>query len=188
MTGSKTVKRFEQPTGSPSTGEPVFLVVGKLRRPHGLHGAILMDMLTDFPERLIPGKIVYLGIEFNPIIIGSIRNHGRSFLVNFENLTKREDVDSLRNQYVHVRTEDCPPLPEGEYYHHQLIGLSVIDEQGNALGTFNAILETGANDVYIIRPQEGPDILLPAIESVIQKIDLIDHVMYVNVPPGLIPE
>lgn len=188
MTREKNNKRTERPTGSPSTGEPVFLVVGKLRKPHGLRGEVLMEVLTDFPERLVPGKTVYLGDEYTPLTIENIRNHGKQMLVKFEILDYREDVEEMRNQFIHVQTKDSPPLPDGEYYHHQLIGLNVIDENGNLVGYIHSILETGANDVYIIRPSQGPDILLPAIRSVILEIDLNRKMIHVQIPPGLIPE
>jgi 16S rRNA processing protein RimM len=147
-----------------------------------------MEALTDFPERLVAGKKVFLGAEYTPLVIESIRYHGKLLLVKFENLDYREDVDEFRNQYLHVPTEDRPPLAEGEYYHHQLIGMNVIDENGIHLGHIKSILETGANDVYIIHPLQGPDILLPAIKSVIKEIDLNNNVMRVQIPPGLIPD
>ena len=188
MTKAAKSRRSEQPTGSPPTGEPVFLVVGKLRRPHGLLGEILMDILTDFPERLQPGATIYIGADYRSFTIRSLRPHRGGLLVAFDPYNDPESVGILRNQLVYVRADDRPPLPEGEYYHHQLLGLHVISDQGQSLGYLTKILETGANDVYVVRPECGPEILLPAIETVILDIDLERGEIHVHLLPGLLSE
>ena len=94
----------------------------------------------------------------------------------------------MRNELVYVRADDRPPLAEGEYYHHELIGLRVVDESGDILGILVQILDTRANDVYVVRPQAGPEILLPAIESVILDIDLEKGEIRVHLLPGLIAD
>lgn len=177
-----------QPAGSPPTGEPVFLVVGKIHRAHGLNGDVVFDVITDFPERLRPGIVVYTGDDHIPLVINRRRWHSSNMLVRFDGYENPEDVALLNNLYVYVRADDRPPLPEGEYYHHQLLGLDVIDDQGQKLGKLVQILETGANDVYIVKPDSGKDILLPAIEDVIQKIDLENSVLVVHIIPGLLSE
>jgi 16S rRNA processing protein RimM len=176
----------EQRTGSPKPGEPAFLVVGLLRRPHGVHGEILMDVMTDFPERLVAGVTVYVGENYHPVRIHSMRHHGDFLLFLFDGYSNPEEVAELRNLLVFVRADDRPPLPEGEYYQHQLLGLRVIGDDGQMLGTLTQILETGANDVYIVRPETGPEILLPAIESVVKQIDLQQGEIRVHVLPGLL--
>jgi len=181
-------QHLEQPAGSPAKGEPVFLVIGKLRRPHGVQGEINMEILTDFPERLKKGIVVFVGQDHRPETINGLRQHGSGLLVAFHGYHTPEEVGVLRNEMVYVRADDRPPLAEGEYYHHELIGLRVVDESGNLLGTLTQILDTRANDVYVVRPQAGPEILLPAIESVILDIDLEQGVIRVHLLPGLIAD
>ncbi len=188
MTGRRLSRPKEQPAGSPSSGEPVFLVVGMLRRPHGMRGEILMDILTDFPERLQAGKVVFVGEDHQEETIDKLREHGKALLISFKSYNTPEAVAELRNQWVFVRAEDLPALPEGEYYHHELIGLRVVDEDGNPLGVVTHILDTGANDVYVIQPESGPEILIPAIDSVILNIDLRKAQIQVHILPGLIPD
>jgi len=94
-------------------------------------------------------------------------------------------VAAFRNQYLYVRADELPPLPEGEYYHHQLLGLRVFDLQGNLLGVLSEILETGANDVYVVRDEGGSEILLPVIEGVILEVDLGARRLIVNPPEWL---
>ncbi len=121
--------------GSPPDGEPAFLVVGKLRHPHGVHGEILMEVITDFPERLQSGMTVFVGEDHQPQRIRSLRGHGRGLLLTFDGFTTPETVGALRNAMVYVPTADRPPLPEGEYYHHQLLGLRVVSDDGQRAGT-----------------------------------------------------
>ncbi len=147
-----------------------------------------MEMLTDFPERLVPGRLVFVGPERTALKIQAIRQHGKSYRVSFEGFTTREQAGGLRNQWVTVRTDDLPALPEGDYYHHQVIGLRVLADDGRLLGRVVEILETGANDVYIVRSEHGEEVLLPAIEGVIQAIDLAAGEMQVQILPGLLPE
>jgi 16S rRNA processing protein RimM len=177
---------FEKKTGSPTPGEPEFLVVGKLRRPHGVRGELWMDVLTDFPERLRPGLTVYAGEKHQVLHIRRCRSHGSSLLVTFEEFSDPETAGALRNELVYVRAADIPYLPEGEYYHHQILGLHVVGENGNSLGSVIDILETGANDVCVVRRESGSEFLLPIVDSTILEIDLTKGVMRVHLLEGLI--
>ena len=186
MSRTEESKKSGNRTGSPVTGEPDFLVVGKLRHPHGLHGEILMEVITDFPERMQPGVTIYVGEAKLPLEIHSQRWHRDSLLLAFKSFQNPETSDELRNQWVYVTAEDRPKLPEGEYYHHQLLGLAVLTDEGRELGKLTGILETGANDVYIVLAPSGHEILLPAIEPVILNIDLEGGKIIVHPLPGLL--
>lgn len=159
-------------TGSPAPGGPVFLAIGFLRRPHGIKGEIVMDILTDFPERILSGKTVYVGDEHEPLQLASVRSNDRALLVRFAGFQTPEEAGRLRNKTVFSRSAELPQLPEGEYYHHQLLGLAVVNEAGEALGVLEDILETGANDVYLVKSSEDKELLLPAIEDVILEVNL----------------
>ncbi len=187
MTRRRSSSLMNSQPGSPLPGEPVFLAVGKLGRSHGVGGEMQMVVLTDFPERLQPGVILYVGPQHQPLRLKSRRWHDRMMLVAFEGYTVREEVAVLRNQLVYVRADDRPPLPEGEYYYHQLLGLQVVDEDNQLLGELVEILETGANDVYVVRTPVGAQVLLPAIDDVILNIDLARRLMCVHLLPGLLP-
>jgi 16S rRNA processing protein RimM len=175
----------EQPAGSPSTGEPAFLVVGKLRRAHGLRGEMLVEIITDFPERLQPGVTVYIGEPPRPLRIRSRRTHGQGLLLAFDEYTTPEAASELRNELLFVPAHDRPPLPEGEYYHHQLLGLRVVADDGQELGRLVEILDTPANDIYVVRAASGAERLLPAIEPVVREIDLPKGEIRVHLLPGL---
>jgi 16S rRNA processing protein RimM len=86
---------------------------------------------------------------------------------------------------VYVKAADLPSLPEGQLYLHELFGFAVVDEAGNSLGELVEILETGANDVYVVRNEAGKEILLPAIPSVILEVDAANRLMRVHLLEGL---
>ncbi len=180
--------RVEAGPGSPSSGEPVYLAVGFLRHPHGVHGEMLMEIHTDFPHRLKPGTQVFVGEAHKPMVITGKRPHTDGLIMSFAELNTREEVSILRNQWVYVPAADRPPLPEGQYYFHQLIGLSVVDESDVRLGRLNEIIETGANNVYVVVGEDGSELLIPAIPAVILEINLNSRLIRVRLPPGLVEE
>jgi 16S rRNA processing protein RimM len=171
-------------TGSP-TGEPLYLSVGFLRRPHGVHGEIIMDLHTDFPERLRKGRKLFLGEEHKAVTLEAMRPHANRVLIKFKAIDTPEEVGHFRNQWVYAAVKDLPPLPEGQHYQHELIGINVVDENGNPLGVLEEIVETGANDVYVVRDDVGKEILLPNIPSVVLDLDFARRIMKVHLLEGL---
>lgn len=174
--------------GSPLPGEPAFLAVGKLRHPHGVRGEMLMEVFTDFPERLQPGVVLFVGQAGTQLRLIKSRQHREGLLMTFEGFTSPEEVGLFRNQIVYVRTADRPPLANGEYYHHQLIGLQAVSDAGKTIGIVTAILETGASDVLVILPETGPEILVPVVDSFIREIDLDKRTISVQLIPGMLAE
>ena len=171
-------------TGSPF-GEPLYLSLGFLRRPHGVHGEIIMDLHTDFPERLRKGRKLFVGEERKPLTLEDIRPHAKGVLVKFKNINTPEDAGQIRNQWVYAAMKDLPPLPEGQHYQHELLGINVVDENGNLLGVLMEIMETGANDVYVVRDDSGKETLLPNIPSVVLDLDFGARLMKVHLLEGL---
>jgi 16S rRNA processing protein RimM len=167
-------------TGSPAPGGPVFIALGFLRRTHGINGELVLDPLTDFPERLRAGRLVYVGENHEEHKLGSVRQADKSYLITLRGFKTPEEAAQFRNTYVYARADELPRLPEGEYYHHQLIGLAVVDENGSPLGELVEIIQTGANDVYVVRSESGSEQLFPAIAEVILEIDLARQEMRVR--------
>jgi 16S rRNA processing protein RimM len=170
-------------TGSPN-GEPLYLSVGFLRRPHGVQGEIIMDLHTDFPERMKKGRKVFVGEEHKPMTLTNVRPHQLGLLVKFSDVDTPEEAGLYRNHWVYVQTKDVP-LPDGQFYKHELLGIKVRDENDSPLGELVEILETGANDVYVVRDDSGKEILLPAIPSVILDLDIDRGLLKVHLLEGL---
>jgi len=178
---TRQINRVKIP-GSPLTGEPEYVLIGRLQRPHGVTGEIVFGIHTDFPERVTTGKIVFLGNKHLPRKFTGIRPFNNNLLVTFENIKNREEAAELTNLEVFVLTKDLPKLENGQYYHHQLIGIKAVLEDGTSVGTLREILVTGANDVYVMVNLVGQEILLPAVESVILDINLETRFMKVKLP------
>ncbi len=183
MTPDPKVRKEDQSrSGSPRSGEPVYLTVGKLRRTHGVKGNLLMDILSDSSEVFIPGRTVYLGPKYHEVKIVEVRSANQNLLIRFEGYDDCDKAAILRNQIVSIRTENLQPLMEGRYYHHQVVGLNVIDESEKDLGILTEIITTGANDVYVITASDGSEILIPAVKKFILKFDLEKHRIVVKPP------
>jgi len=160
--------------GSPKNGEPLFLVIGKIRKPHGVRGELLVEILTEFPERIKPGGIVFLGKKKHKQMIGSVRFTHTGMLLKFQDLDDRDEAGIFRNQLVYIKAANLPELPEDKYYFHELIGMDVKTQAGELLGSVSEILETGANDVLVVT-RSGEEELIPFIEQVIIKIRKEDN-------------
>ncbi|HEY3340909.1 MAG TPA: ribosome maturation factor RimM [Anaerolineae bacterium] len=128
---------------------------------------------------------VYLDDSPEAQPIESYRLHQNAILLRLQGVSSRSDAEALRGVRVSIRTHELPKLGEGEYYSHDLVGLHVVDETEQTVGEIREVLATGSNDVYIITMPDGKELLLPAIESVIRKIDLVTRVMNVVIPDGL---
>jgi 16S rRNA processing protein RimM len=153
-----------------------------------VNGEIIMDVHTDFPERLTAGKIVFTGDSHRPVKLAGVRAHAGGFLVKLSGVDTPEQAGLYRNTWVFVKTSDVPVLPQGQVYQHQLLGLDVVDDRGAPLGRLTEILETGANDVYVVKNADGREVLLPAIPSVILDLDLDRRSMRVHLIEGLVPD
>ncbi|MGA9397301.1 MAG: ribosome maturation factor RimM [Anaerolineaceae bacterium] len=167
--------------GSPAKGEPVFLAIGRLRSAHGVHGEINLEIWTDFPERIKAGNSLYLGDDRQEVIVTAVRGKNRLLLLSLQGYDVRESVNTLRNQIVYTQTANLPKLPPGQYYHHELVGLHVVDENDVEIGMIQDILVTGANDVLVLS-DHGKELLIPLIKDVVLSIDLTAGLVKVKPP------
>lgn len=168
--------------GSPQPGEPVFILIGKIRKAHGVDGEIMIDAYSESPERFKPGRKIFLGEDHQPHVIRSRRTMDKAMLISLKDISDPELVGKYRNKFIYILKEDLPTLPEGEYYHFDLIGLQVFDPSGKLLGKLVEVIETGANDVYVVDNEQGEEMLIPAISQVVVSVSIPDGKMVVNPP------
>jgi len=174
----------ESKTGSGTLEEPVFVLIGRLQRVHGVDGEIAMRVLTDFPQRIRHGKQVFVGENHQQMIIESVRPKAELLLLTFKGITTREAAQELTNLEVFVEARNLPKLPEGKYYHHQILGLQVYEGE-ELLGYISEIIETGANDVFAVRLTRGGELLIPNIPEVVLAVELEEKRMLVHLMEGL---
>lgn len=151
---------------------PDRLVVGRVATPHGTRGEMRIAIVASQPDALRGLRTLYFGEEQEPRQMR--RFHplpgGKEAILRLSDITTPEEAAELRGQRIWVDRTALPPLPKDEFYHYQLLGLEVFDESGTLLGRLSEIIETGANDVYVVRGPAG-ELLLPAIEAVIREVD-----------------
>lgn len=174
---------------------PHYLIVGEVLRPHGVRGELRVRVLTEHPERFIKGdvKTVHLGTDPNqaqaiPYTVRSARMHKNYLLFKFEEIRDRDDADTLRGQFIMVDFENAIPLDEGEYYAYEIIGLAVQTTDEQTLGTIRDVIQTGANDVFIVKGGPYGELLLPAHDETLLKIDFDAQIVTMSLPDGLLPE
>jgi 16S rRNA processing protein RimM len=158
-------------SGSPQQGEPVYIPIAKLRRPHGVHGELQLEVLTDFPQVIKPGINILIGKNKKEYGLATVRPAANILLVGIKGVVDRDQASLLRNQLVYLRESEIAALPVGRFYHKEILGMQVEDGTGNPIGSVAEILVTGANDVYVVKSAEGNEILIPAIKSVVLSID-----------------
>jgi 16S rRNA processing protein RimM len=160
MTGPTGPRSSKRKNSAKNSGQPRpefrYLAIGRIVRAHGVRGEVSMTVLTEFPERFETTKQVYLGDEFEatPYTLESYRWHKDNLLLTLAGVTTRTEAEQLGNPYVQIPVEEAVPLAEGSYYLYQLIGLAVITDKGEVLGNIVDILETGANDVYVVETDQ----------------------------------
>ncbi len=153
---------------SPPEVSDGFVAVGWIRGPHGIRGELKVSTLTDFPERFEAGSDLWAnGARYR---VSGVRPHRGGLLVELEGIEVREQAEALSGALFEVPEQELASLADGQHFRFQIIGMEVVDGEGHALGRVSDVLDTGANDVYIARNDEG-DLLIPAIDSVVKEID-----------------
>lgn len=171
-----------------SSAEPRFLAVGRVIKPHGVAGEVRVELMTDRPERFGWLEAIYVG-EHNPRRVGviSARRHGDYVLLRLDGYPTRTEAELLRNELLQVPEAEAIPLEEGEYFLHQLLGLEVVTESGRSLGRLTSVLETGANNVFVI-DGAGGELLVPDIPDVVREVDVAGGRIVIRPLPGLLDD
>jgi 16S rRNA processing protein RimM len=165
---------------------PLYVVVGRVIKPHGVLGWVKVEALTANPRRYREGNTFLLeGNERGErLLLEDVKESAGTLLVKFEGLDDRKKAERLKGRKLLVTPEELGEPPRNHLWEHQLIGLDVITNQGRYLGEVEEILETGANDVLVVRGDK--ECLIPMIEEVIVGVELEDGRITVEPPPGLL--
>jgi len=159
------------------------ILAARLIAPHGVNGLISADSYSDNPGRFQPGAVFLLADGGSLLLEQASRHKGR-LLLGFQGVADRNAAERLRGRELFVPEQQAPALPEGSYYHYQILGLKVL-EHGVELGVIIDILDYSANDVYVLRRTDGGETLIPALKSVVKRVDPAAGVLEVELPEGL---
>lgn len=163
------------------------LRVGIISSTHGICGEVKVFPTTDDTGRfkILKQVILDTGKEKIDLEIERVKFFKQFVILKFKGIDNINDVEKYRGKDLLVTRENAIPLEEGEYFITDLIGLEVISDEGEELGILKDVLQTGANDVYIVERKNGKELLLPAIKQCILQTDLENGVMTVHVLDGL---
>ncbi|HQI80412.1 MAG TPA: ribosome maturation factor RimM [Deltaproteobacteria bacterium] len=144
--------------------------IARINGPHGLRGRIRITPFGGSFESFIHYTHVMIGSDPSPVALLSVQKSKGSYIIALEGYTHISQVEHLKGQILHVRPEQLEPLPEGEYYWRDLIGLRVVDREGALLGEVVSVLATGSNDVLVV--DEFKQHLIPFTGDVIVEVSL----------------
>ncbi|MDE2483711.1 MAG: 16S rRNA processing protein RimM [candidate division NC10 bacterium] len=164
------------------------LVLGRAVKAWGLKGELKVQPYADSIAIAAGSATVYLrGArgDLTEYVVERVRQVGPAWIMQLQGVETIEQAERLVDCELLIPRSAAPMLPEGTYYHGDLIGLRVVTEEGRELGRIVDILETGANDVYVVHG-EGSEWLLPATKEVVRKVDLAREIMLVHLLEGMI--
>lgn len=162
--------------------------IGRIVGTHGYKGSVKVASLTDFPQRFKELKkvIVSHGKKQIEMDVESSGQYKGMILMKIKGIESKEEAQLYHNALLCIPEEEIYPLPEGYYYHFQLVGLAVYDMEKGYLGVLKEVLETGANDVYVVKSEQYGEILIPALKQVVLEVDLNEKKMQVKLLDGLL--
>lgn len=164
------------------------VVVGKITTTHGLKGTVKVLPMTEKKERfydlvqimaeLADGKQKVLTIE-------GISSFKEGFLIDFKEIKDVNAAQKLRGAYLQIPRSQAMELEEGEYYIFEIIGAEVFTDEGECLGILENVIETGANDVYEVKTEDGKEILIPVIPDCVLEVNTEEKKVVVHLLEGM---
>ena len=164
------------------------LQVGVISSTHGVRGEVKVFPTTDDVTRFRQLKKVYLdtGREMLPLEIQNVKFFKQFAILKFKGIDNINDIEKYRGKSLMIDREDAADLEEDEYFIADMIGMKVCTEDGSEFGTLKDVMETGANDVYIIDSLEHGEVLIPAIRECILDVDMDEERMTIHLMEGLV--
>jgi 16S rRNA processing protein RimM len=174
----------------PAQAVPARLIVGRVVRPHGVKGEVVVQPLTDAPDRFIAGAEFALGDPeqaepLRPLVVAAARDDRGWLLVSFDGIVDRDAAEPLRGELLSIPREAARPLAADEFWSHQLVGLAVFDRQGACRGVVDDVLPGTAHDLLSVRLEGGATVLVPAVAALV-TVDLDAGRVVVDAVPGLL--
>lgn len=158
------------------------IVVGKVVGAYGRGGMLKVLPLTDFPDRFFRMDRVTLQRDGKrkAYTVAGVKNHNRHVLMELAEVADMSAAEELKGFLITISPEELTPLPEGSFYIFDLVGLRVYSPEGEYLGVVEDVIQTGANDVYVVAGGEKPPVLVPALKSVVREVDIAAGKMVVD--------
>lgn len=164
------------------------LQVGVITQTHGVRGEVKVFPTTDDPERFLDLKKVLLdtGKETLPLEVQSVKFFKQFVILKFKGIDNINDIERYKRCPLLVTREDAVELEEDEFFIADMIGMNVETDDGKAFGTLKDVMETGANDVYVIESEEHGEVLVPAIKECVLDVNIEEQKMIIHLMDGLV--
>lgn len=167
---------------------PDTVIVGRVRKPHGVHGEVVVEPSTDTAERLVPGADLLVRPTSGsprPVTVASVRPHREVLLIRFLDLESRDDVEELRSAWLEVDRSLVPTAPQDAYYYYELVGCSCRDQRGSDLGTVVELIEDGGG-LLLELEKNHERLLIPFVRAYVREVDVETGRIVLELPDGMI--
>ena len=163
------------------------LKVGVITSTHGIRGEVKVFPTTDDPKRFLDLEEIILdtGKEKKTLSIQYVKFFKNMVILKFKEFDNINDVEIYRQKDLYVTREQAVPLEENEYFIADLIGLTAVSDEGEELGEIADVLQTAANDIYVIKKQGTSDLLVPAVKECVLSVDIAGGIVTLHLLPGL---
>lgn len=163
------------------------LQVGVITTTHGIRGEVKVYPTTDDAHRFedLVSVLLDTGKELCELEIEKVKYFKQYVILKFRDVDNINDIEPYKGKSLYVTREFAVPLEENEYYIADLIGMEVSLEDGTPFGILKDVMETGANDVYVIKTEDGKEVLIPAIKDCIREVDVENGKMTIHLLKGL---
>lgn len=169
--------------------EEKMYIIGEIVNTHGVKGEVRIKQITDFDERFDAGSTVYLknkANEYSALTIATSRLHKNLFLVRFEQYSTLDEVEKLKGLSLYIKEDQLTELSPGEFYYHEIIGCTVYSTEDELIGKVDSILAPGANDVWVVKTEDGKEHLIPYIADVVKEVDVGNKRITIEIMEGLL--
>lgn len=163
------------------------IAIGKIVGTYGHRGMMKVLPLTDFPDRFFEMDRVTLEQDGKQkaYTIAEVKRHKKHMLISLAEVGDMSGAEGLRGALIKIGREELNPLPDGSYYIFDLIGLKVFSTEGDYIGVVEDVIQTGANDVYVVDTGDRAPALVPALKDVVREVDIEGGRMVVDWEPGV---
>jgi 16S rRNA processing protein RimM len=166
----------------------MLLVIGRIVRPHGIRGEVVVDVRTDEPaQRFAVGSVLVTDPPGSSLTVEAARPHQGRLIVSFDGVPDRDVADGLRGRVLYVDSADVPSSEDpDEFSDHELVGLAAVSPEGERLGEVERVEHAPASDLLVLRRPDGGTALVPFVKAIVPEVDLAGGRVVLTPPEGLL--
>ncbi|MBD3223503.1 MAG: 16S rRNA processing protein RimM [Caldithrix sp.] len=163
-------------------------IIGKVIKPHGIHGELKVNIITSYPEHFQELEQVFVKEEskWQAYSIDEVKRSDRFVLLKLDDIDSLEEAENFRNHFIYIPENELKTPEKDEYFIHDLIDMDVYDENSGYIGKIKEVMQYTSNDVYVIKTPDEVDKLVPAVKDIVRRIDIKQKRMTIRVIEGLL--